>query len=254
MPPMFADPLFLLAATIAVIVLGISKGGFAGVGSIATPLLALVVGPVDAAAIVLPVLLVQDAVGVWAFRRNWDRGVIALMLPAAIAGIALAWFFADRLSERWVALLLGLIATLFALRSLWIERGGRVPLPVDPPRWLGAVMGLAAGITSQIAHAGQPPFQMYVLPQRLPRDVLIGTTAIFFALVNWIKVPAYLALGAFTREHLLTSLILAPPAIATTLAGVWLARRVDGRRFYTVIHALMLLIGLRLVWIGLAGG
>ena len=253
MPPMFADPTFLLAAAIAVILLGISKGGFAGVGAVSTPLLALVVGPVEAAAIILPLLLVQDAVSVWAFRGDWHKGIIALLLPPAMLGITLAWFFADRLSERWVALLLGAISVVFALRSLWLERGGRVPMPLDPPRWFGVAMGVAAGVTSQVAHAGGPPFQMYVLPQRLPRDTLIGTTAIFFALVNWIKVPAYLALGAFTRAHLLASLWLAPLAIASTIAGVWLARRMDGGRFYVLVYALMLLIGLRLIWTGLAG-
>ena len=251
---MLADPVSLLAACIAVILLGISKGGFAGVGAVSTPLLALVVGPVEAAAIVLPILLLQDAVSVWAFRRSWSRAIVTLLLPAATLGVAIAWLFADRLSERWVSLLLGLISVVFAGRSLWLHRGGRVPAPVDPPRWFGLTMGVATGVTSQIAHAGQPPFQMYVLPQRLPRDLLIGTTAVFFAVLNWIKVPAYVALGAFTRAHLLTSLMLAPLAILSTLAGVRLARRVEGAHFYLLVHALMLLIGSRLVWSGVAGG
>ena len=129
-----------------------------------------------------------------------------------------------------------------------------MPAPVDPPRWFGLTMGVATGVTSQIAHAGQPPFQMYVLPQRLPRDLLIGTTAVFFAILNWIKVPAYVALGAFSGAHLLASLLLMPLAILSTLAGVWLARRVDGARFYRLVYLLMLLIGSRLVWSGVAGG
>ena len=76
--------------------------------------------------------------------------------------------------------------------------------------------GVASGFTSQIAHAGGPPFQIWVLPRRLPRDVLVGTTAIFFAVVNWIKMPAYLALGQFTAENLTTAAVLAPLAIAST--------------------------------------
>jgi uncharacterized membrane protein YfcA len=85
----------------------------------------------------------------------------------------------------------------------------------------------------------------------LPRDVLIGTTAIFFAAVNWIKVPAYFALGQFTRVHLLASLALMPLAILSTFAGVWLVRRVDAARFYSLIYGLMLLIGLKLAYDGL---
>jgi uncharacterized protein len=112
-------------------------------------------------------------------------------------------------------------------------------------------MGFAAGVTSQIAHAGQLPFQVYVLPKRLSRDVLVGTTAIFFAAVNWIKVPAYLALGQFGRAHLLASLAFAPIALISTFAGVWLVRRVDTDRFYGVIYWLMMLVGLKLIGDGL---
>jgi uncharacterized membrane protein YfcA len=112
-------------------------------------------------------------------------------------------------------------------------------------------MGIAVGITSQIAHAGQPPFQIYVLPKRLPRDVLVGTTAIFFAAVNWIKVPAYLALGQFSHAHLMASVMLMPVALGSTFAGVWLVRRVDADRFYSLIYWLMMLVGLKLVWDGL---
>ena len=241
------SPSFLLAGGIAVILLGLSKGGFAGVGAVATPLLALVTGPVAAAAIILPLLLVQDAVGVWAFRRHWDRAIVALMLPPAALGIALAAWFAAALPERAVRGALGAISIVFAARSLWLARGGRIPAPARPRRWLGVLMGAVSGATSQIAHAGQPPFQIYVLPQRLPRDTLVGTTAIFFAAVNWLKVPAYVALGQFTRAQLLASATLLPVAIAATLAGVWLARRIDGQRFYTIIYLLMLGVGGKLV-------
>lgn len=252
MPPLISDPSFLAVGAIAVILLGLSKGGFAGVGAIGTPLLALVAGPVEAAAIILPILIVQDVVSVWAFRRSWDGHILATMLPGAAIGIALAYGFAARLPEAGMQILLGFISILFAGRSLWLERGGRVPSPANAPLWFGVLMGVASGVTSQIAHAGQSPFQIYVLPKRLPRDVLVGTTAIFFGAVNWIKVPAYIALGQFSRAHLLASLALMPLALASTLAGIWLVRRVDADRFYSLIYRLMLLIGLKLVYDGLA--
>ena len=252
MSALIHNPLFLIVGAIAVILLGLSKGGLAGVGALGTPLLALVVGPVEAAAIILPILIVQDAVGVWAFRKSWDGRVLAVMLPGAVIGIFVAYWFAARLPEAGMQMLLGLISTLFAARSLWLQRGGRVPAPADPPRWFGFLMGIGSGVTSQIAHAGQPLFQIYVLPKRLPRDVLVGTTAIFFAAVNWIKVPAYLALGQFSRAHLLASLIMMPVALASTFAGVWVVRRVDTERFYAVIYWLMIGVGLKLVWDGFA--
>lgn len=251
MPPLLYDPWFLVAGGIAVLLLGLSKGGFAGIGAIGTPLLALVLAPIEAAAIMLPILIAQDLVGVWAFRHSWDRAIIVLMLPAAAIGVALAYFFAATVPEAAMQILLGVISVLFAARSLWLQRGGKIPAPVDPPRWFGFTMGVVSGFTSQVAHAGQPPFQIYVLPRRLQRDVLVGTTAIFFAALNWIKVPAYLALGQFTHAHLIASLILLPIAIPSTFAGVWLVRRVDADRFYTLIYWLMMLIGLKLIYDGM---
>ena len=243
-----SDPLFLVVGAVAVTLLGLGKGGFAGIGAIGTPLLALVAGPVEAAAIVLPILILQDAVGVWAFRKSWDGPILALMLPGATVGIFLAYWFAASLPEAGMDVLLGTISILFATRSLWLQRGGRVPAPAHRPRWFGFLMGIASGITSQIAHAGQPVFQIYVLPKRLARDVLVGTTAIFFAAVNWIKVPAYVALGQFTRANLLTAAVLLPVAIASTVAGVWLVRRVSPERFYAAIYLLMILVGGKLIW------
>lgn len=245
---MLTDPTFYLLAIPAVILLGLAKGGFAGVGAIALPLLALRISPVQAAAILLPVLVVQDAVGVWAFRRNWDREVLALMIPSALVGIVAAYFLAAKVSATIVLAVLGAISIVFAGYRLWLARGGRVPVPSTAPRTLGAVLGFASGFTSQVAHAGQPPFQMWVLPKGLPPPVLVGTTAIFFAVINLFKVPAYLALGQFTHENLMAAAVLTPLAIASTLLGVWLVRRVNAERFITIIYVLMIVVGVQLLF------
>jgi uncharacterized membrane protein YfcA len=223
--------LYYFCAVIAVILSGLAKGGFAGVGALAMPIMALGVDPVRGAAILLPILILQDAVSVWAFRRSWDRHVLMVMLPGMAAGIGIGYFFAAQVSETAVLGVLGLISTLFGLQRLWIERGGAMVLPSSSPDWVGVLFGVASGFTSQIAHAGSPPFQMWVLPKRLPRDMLVGTTAIAFAAMNWIKVPAYAALGQFTRENLLATAMLVPVAVLATFAGVALVRRVDPARF-----------------------
>lgn len=247
------DPIFYAVAVPAVILLGLAKGGFAGVGAIAMPLLALVISPVQAAAIVLPVLIVQDVVGVSAFRRNLDRDVLKLMIPWAAVGIVAGYLLAAKVSATAVLGVLGAISILFASYRLWISRGGRVPTPSNAPTSLGAVLGIAAGFTSQVAHAGQPPFQMWVLPRRLSPEVVAGTTAVFFGVVNLLKVPAYLALGQFTRQNLMTAVALTPLAIVSTLAGVWLVRRVNPERFYTLIYVLMILVGIELLFKALSG-
>lgn len=253
---MLTDPFFYAVAIPAVILVGLAKGGFAGIGVVATPLLALAVGPVKAAAILLPLLILQDVVGVWSYRKTWDKSLLILMVPPAAVGIFLGWALAALVSASAVELAVGLVSVLFAAQRLWAERAVKAAAAIEatPGRpWLGALCGMASGFTSQISHAGGPPFQIYVLPRRLPRDVFVGTSAIFFAIVNWMKMPAYLALGQFTPSVLTAVAVLTPLALASTWAGVWLVRRVPAEGFYKVIYVLLILVGTKLAWDGLMG-
>lgn len=238
---------YILCAVAAVILSGLAKGGFAGVGSLAMPVMALAIDPVRGAAILLPILIVQDAVGVWAFRRTWDGQVLKVMLPGMAAGVALGYLFAAQVSERAVLGAVGAISLAFGLHRLWIERGGVVALPSSAPGWTGTLFGVISGFTSQIAHAGAPPFQMWVLPKRLPRDIFVGTSAIAFAAMNWMKLPAYAALGQLSPANLLATAMLMPVALASTVAGVILVRKVDPARFYTLVYLLMVALGIKLL-------
>lgn len=235
-------------ATVAVIVSGLAKGGFAGLGALAMPIMAMGIDPVEGAAILLPILIVQDVVSVWSFRRTFSGAIIRVMLPGMAVGVLLGYAYASRLSEKAVLGALGVISILFGLHRLYLERVRSIALPASSPAWLGTLFGIASGFTSQIAHAGSPPFQMWVLPRRLPRDTLVGTTAISFAAMNWLKVPAYAALHQFTARNLMASAALLPLALVSTVAGVVLVRRIDVSRFYTIIYALMVLLGLKLLW------
>jgi len=229
--------------------LGFSKGGLAGVGSLALPLMALVIDPVQAAAILLPILIAQDIVGVWSFRRHLDWYVLGWTLPGATIGILIGYLFAASVSAAGVMALVGSISVAFGAYRLWLGRRGAPKTTGTPsPGWVGSLAGVASGFTSQIAHAGAPPFQLWVLPRHLPRDMLVGTWAVYFAALNWIKVPAFAALGQFTATNLLTAGALLPVAIVSTFAGVWLVRRIDGERFYKIIYWLMILVGVILTF------
>jgi len=244
---MITDWHFYALAVPAVILLGLSKGGVAGMGALSLPLLAFAVDPVRAAAITLPILIAQDVVGVWAFRRTVDWWLLGWMLPGSMLGIALGYGFAASVSS---AAVMGRAGASAILSGAYRLRAASHAAPRDParwPDWIGSLFGIASGFTSQIAHAGQPPFQLWVLPRNLPRDLLVGTTALFFAATNWIKVPAYWALGQFTSANVMTSAALLPLALVSTVAGVRLVRRVDAARFYTAIHVLMILVGIALV-------
>lgn len=250
---MLDNPYSIIAAIIAVTLMGFAKGGFAGLGALATPVMALAMSPVEAAAVLLPILLVQDPVSLWSFWRQWNWDIIKWMLPGAMLGVILAWLLAAQLTVSLVLALLGIITLCFGVWRVWIERRGPdVLLSTLPKRW-GLLFGVATGFTSQLAHAGGPPFQMWVAPKRLPHTQYIGTNIFLFATINWMKVPAYWSLGQFHRETLWVSAALIPIAIISTLAGVWLVKRVNGPLFYRIINWLMILLGARLLWQGVMG-
>ncbi len=238
---------FYLVAVPAVILLGLSKGGFTGLSSLAMPLLSLVISPVRAAAIVLPVLIVQDWVSVWAFRRDFSPHNLVILVPSAMIGVAAGWLLAARVSEDAVRLAVGIISIAFVVYMLARDRLGRAP--VETPSFSGGVVwGSVAGFTSFISHAGAPPFQVYVMPQHLKPRIFAGTATMFFAAVNLLKVPPYFLLGQFSRDNLMVSAGLIPVAILSTFAGVWLVRRVDADRFYAVILIITFAIGVKLIY------
>jgi uncharacterized membrane protein YfcA len=247
---MITDPLFYAAAIPAITLMGLAKGGFSGLGLLSLPLMALTVSPVQAAAIILPILIVQDVVSVWAYRHSWDKRNTAILVPSAIAGIIVGYLMAARVSDHAVGFAVGVICIAFSVRRLILERGATPPkpAPADVPR--GVFWGGVLGFTSMIAHAGGPPFQIYVIPQRLPQNVFVGTGAVVFALLNWIKVPPYLMLGQLTAGNLATAAVLFPVAIASTWAGVLLVRRVTGKLFYTLVYYLLIGVGGKLVFEG----
>jgi len=247
---MIVDPWFYAAAVPAVILLGLAKGGFAGISALSLPLLALQISPLRGAVIMLPILMVQDVVSVWAYWRKWDWPNLKVLFPGAFAGIAAGYLLAAYVSEAAFAVALGVISLGFGARHLFARRS--VPAKA-PGKKAGLFWGAVAGFTSMIANTGAPPFQIYLTPQRLPRDVFVGTMSIFFAVVNWVKVPPFIALGLFTQESVQTSVVLFPLAIAATWAGVWLVRRVPTEQFYTITYGLMMLIGAKLIWDGAAG-
>ena len=244
---MILDPWFYLAAIPAVTLLGLAKGGFAGIGTLATPIVALVIPPVQAASIVLPILIVQDIYSIYVYRRHWDAFNLKVLAPGAVIGVFAGYLLASRLPEAAVGLAVGCISLVFGLRQLWLRASSSTPTR-RPSRAAGWFWGALSGFTSMISHAGSPPYQIYVMPQRLEARVFVGTSVLFFAFVNWMKVIPYLALGQITRGNLATSLVLFPLAIATTWLGVVLVRRFSSERFYLLSYWLMIMVGLKLIF------
>ncbi|WP_299716449.1 sulfite exporter TauE/SafE family protein [Tardiphaga sp.] len=247
MPPIITDPFFYAVAIPAVIFLGLSKGGFAGIGIASTPLLALYLPPLEAAALILPLLISQDIISIAVYRRHWDASNLKILLPGAVIGMALAWLVASHISDNAVRITIGLIGVMF-VANVWLKRANTLPTRMGTAA--GVFWGALSGFTSFMTQAGGPPYQVYVLPQRLPKLVLVGTTTIFFAVVNALKIVPYFALGQFTASNLATSVLLLPVAIVSNFAGIWLVRHMPTGLFYRIAYVLLFVISLALLWQG----
>ena len=246
-----ADPSFYLAAAPAILLVGISKGGFGGgLALLGVPMMALVIAPAQAAAIMLPILLVMDAFSVWAYRRRYDRDVLAAMLPGTTVGVALGGVAFGLLDARVMRLIVGLIALAFVAQ--WLSGSARLSPAWTRRPWFGGVCGALAGFTSTIAHAGGPPAALYLLPLRLDKTTLAGTMVILFAVINLMKLLPYALIGQFTGLNLVTSLVLAPLAPLGVWLGIWLHGRIDQTLFYRLCYAFVAITGLKLIYDGLA--
>jgi len=243
---LITDPFFYLVAAPAVLLLGISKSGFgAGFGSLAVPLMALAVSVPQAAAILMPVLLVMDLLGMAAFRRHLDRQLLWFLLPWGLAGVALGTLMFRLLDGRAVAGILGVVILAFlAQRLLFPPKPDASP----PPRWVGALLSVTSGFTSFIAHAGGPPINAYVIPLRLSPVLFTGTMAFFFFFINLSKWVPYYWLGLLDWRNLGTSLVLLPLAPLGVWVGVRIAHRIQPTLFYRLIHIGMFLTALKLLW------
>lgn len=250
MVPLLSDPWFYAAAVPAVVLVGLSKGGLGGaMALIGVPLMALVVSPVQAAAILLPILVIMDIVSLWTWRGERDPVTLKLMLPAAMLGIGLGWLTAAVVTTGAVRLIVGLVAIAFFAR--WATQGmATVERPTDHSPVRAGFWGIVSGFTSFVAHAGGPPYQVYTLPLGQRPALFVGTSVIFFAVVNAVKLIPYFALGQFDATNVTASLVLMPVAPLATLAGAWIVRRMKPEIFYPFMYGMVLIVGAKLVWDG----
>ena len=246
---MITDPTFYAVAVPAVLLVGISKSGLGGgFGALGVPLMALAMPVPQAAAIMLPLLLAMDALGLASLVRHCDRRLIRLLLPAGLLGTAIGTVLFGWLSAKAVAGLVGgLTLSFLALRLFLPVRADAPP----PPRWLGFLLGTVSGFTSFVAHAGSPPIAFYVLPLRLAPVVFTATMAVYFAAVNLSKCLPYAWLGLLDLRNLSTSLVLLPLVPVGVWVGVRFCRRLAPEVFYRLVNAGMLLTGIKLLWDGL---
>jgi uncharacterized membrane protein YfcA len=251
---MLDTTLIYLIAGLAVLLLGISKGGLGGAFNvIAMPMLALVLDPRYAAALILPILCLFDVMALWTYWGKGHAHLVKIMLVGALLGIGIGTLSFKYLDADAIRLILGIISLLFGVRSLYQYWREASPVARTPPDWVGKLSGALAGFTSFVAHAGAPPVQMYLLPMRLHKTLLHSTMVLFFAAINYIKLIPYAWLGQLNSASLLESVTLLPFVPVGFYLGVWLHKRVSERSFYLISYLALIVMGLKLVYDGAAG-
>jgi uncharacterized protein len=246
--PLIGDPWFWAAAIPAVVLSGLSKGGLGGAGATATPLLALVIAPAQAAAIMLVALCIMDIFGIRAYLWRWDRRVLRVIVPAGVVGCVLGALTFRLLDDNWIRILVGAIVLAFLAYSLFPRK-----IIVRPSDGAGRFWGTVSGFASFITHSGGPPLMIYLLPLRLEKETFISTCLVYFAVINYAKIPGYVWLGLIDLRNFVTAVALVPAGVAGIYLGLWLQRRMDPRWFYRVVYALIFITGAKLLYDGIAG-
>ena len=248
---MVSDPFFYLCAIPAVLIVGMAKGGFGGgVSVVSVPLMALAVSPVQAAAIMLPILLVMDAVAIWSFRGQYSKSNLKTIVPAAAVGIVIGGFTFQYLSNDGVRIVIGVISVLFCL-NYWFSK--QVTYSQTASKLKGNIWGAISGFTSFGIHAGGVPISVYLLPQNMDKIVLMGTMAIFFAIVNVIKLVPYTLMGQLDSTNLMTSLTLVPLAPIGVRLGFYLLHKVSAQLIYRICYTFLFIAGGYLLIQGIRG-
>lgn len=247
------DLFFYAVALPAILIAGISKGGFGGgLGVVAVPLIAFAVPIQVAAALMLPILCAMDFIGIWAYRHKWSKQHLWVLLPAAILGIILGTFTFEYFSEAWIRLILGLISVTFSLKffkhKFFPTEKSRLKDQHKPGKVFGYVWGSIAGFTSFVAHAGGPPINAYLLPQKLDKTLYQATTVFFFTVVNLVKLVPYSLIGQFDGSVLLTCLVLLPAAPIGMYLGMKLHHNVSDEIFYQLCYTFLLITGFKLIY------
>jgi uncharacterized membrane protein YfcA len=239
---------YLIVAGLAAFLMGLSKGGLPMIALLAVPLMSLFMAPAVAAGLLLPIYIVADMYAVYLFRRAFSVRNLKILLPAAVVGIGIGFAAVSFIPGDAAKLLVALIG-LFYLVSALRRRFARVEVPARPadvPR--GLFWGTVAGLTSYISHAGGPPFQAYVLPQRLDKMVYLGTSTIFFTIVNLLKVPPFILAGQITWDSAAEAIWLAPFALAGAWSGAAVSRALPERVFFVLVEVALAVVSAKLLY------
>jgi uncharacterized membrane protein YfcA len=239
---------YWIVAGLAAYLMGLSKGGVPMIALLSVPLMSLFMDPARAAGLLLPIYIVADMYAVYLFRKAFSLRNLKILLPGAVAGILIGFAAVSYVPGDATKLLVAAIG-IFYLATALRQRLSKRTIPArsaDVPR--GVVWGTIAGLTSYISHAGGPPFQAYVLPQKLDKMVYLGTSTIFFTVVNLLKVPPYILAGQITWASAEQAIWLAPMALAGAWSGAAISRRLPDHVFFLLVEIALAVVSGKLLY------
>ena len=240
------DPHYLMWAALAAGMVGLSKGGLPTIGMLSVPILSLFMSPINAVVMLLPIYIISDMVGLWLYRKNFSAINLKILIPAGVVGVLVGWLAASLVSEAVVKMMIGLMGVGFVLNA-WYKRQGEQA--ASPARWgWGSLWGVISGFSSFISHAGGPPFQVFLLPQKLPKLVFAGTSTLFFAVINLVKLAPYHQLRPYDTEQMMGAVVLIPFALIGTVVGAYLTRKIADDWFFKAVQVGLLAISLKLIY------
>lgn len=238
--------LYIWLAGCAALLVGLSKGGLPAVGMLAVPVLSLVMSPVKAAVLLLPIFVISDVIGIWLYRRDYSAANLRILVPAGVFGVLVGWLTASLVSDLAITFMIGVVGVAFCL-NVWLRKQDHAPAqPAHTAK--GWFWGSLAGFTSFISHAGAPPFQVYMLPQKLPKTEFAGTATIVFAVINAAKILPYQNLRPYSSETLWSAAALIPFALVGAACGAYLTRRMADVWFYRIVQISLFAVSLKLIF------
>ena len=235
-------------AAFAAALIGLSKAGLPGVGTLAIPLFASIIPARASTGFILPMLIVGDIIGVFAYHRHADWRRLTTLLPWAVAGIVAGWLLLGRLDDAQIRPLIGGIVLVLLLLNAWRIRRPDLSEGIPHSRGVAAVIGVLAGITTMIANAAGPILFLYLLAMNLPKNVFIGTSAWYFFVLNVIKVPFSASLGLISSESLRFNLCLIPAIAVGAWTGIRFAKRIPEKAFTVIVQVLTAIAAVKLLF------
>jgi uncharacterized protein len=238
---------FLIMIGVVTFLISLSKGGLGGMlGALATPMLALVMPANQVLGLLLPIMLLADMFAIALNWKKWNWRLVWLLLPGAVIGVTIGTSFIANVSASVLKIVLAVISLAFVVYKLF-EKRILHSLRYQERNWHGWLAGTTAGFASALAHNGGPPIIIYFMLLDVSTDVFIGTSVLFFAILNWVKVPYYMYIHLFDVQRLLHIAWVIPLVPFGAWFGRWISTKISKAVFDGIMVGLLALAALLLI-------